>query len=310
MNLITILGQTSSGKSELAIKIAQELGNSCIIGCDSRQIYKGLNLGTGKVEGMWGNTEQDSRLGYFYKGVEHFLIDFVDPARLYTLVDFVSDFVSLIPELKLKYQNIILVGGTGLYAKTILEKTDIGKISPNCATNYQEYKAHLKTKNLSQLQAIFDKTLGDETRTINHSDYSNPIRLVSRLLRHQATNQKWLEPILYPEFESQTTFCIEIDQKELFNKMSTRLQNRVESGLVQETQNLLFLGRDRILQLGLEYRLAMYFLDGMLTEKEFLDALIQQNWQYARRQKTWLQKQQNLNWMTLDGIQRSLLFSS
>lgn len=290
MNLIAILGQTSSGKSELAVQLAKKLGRACVINCDSRQIYRGLNVGTGKVEGHW-----DKKM-YFYKNIEHFLIDSVNPETQFALIDYLQAFVKLIPELETKYDTIILSGGTGFWAKAILEKVELGFVKAQFDTEYQEFKRKLQSKTITQLQNLVG------AKILNQSDFQNPYRLVSHLLRQESIHQNWLSPIQYPNFESTKAFVIQVDQEVLKQKIKSRLVERVSLGIVEETEKILYLGRDRIWQLGLEYRLSWCYLHGLITQTEYENKLVQENLQYAKRQLTWLKKQDYIIWKTTQEI--------
>ena len=286
MNLIVILGQTSSGKSDLAIDWATRIPRSCIVNCDSRQVYKGLNKGTGKVEGDWQN-------GIFVSGgVDHYLIDYVDPAKAYNVVDWILDFNDLMRRIENQYDTIILVGGTGLYAKAIVEQVDYGFIKPEFESQYLDYKTFLQNKLLLELQDSVGIDSG-----LNNSDWNNPTRLVSFLLRQKSIEEKWLSVIDYYNFSSIKQYVIDIDQQVLSLKIQNRLMNRLQQGIVEETKSFLYLGRDRLWQLGLEYRLSWLYLHGLMTEQEFHTKLFQQNWQYCRRQLSWLKKQPNLEWI-------------
>jgi tRNA dimethylallyltransferase len=285
MNLIAILGQTSSGKSDYGIQLAKDLGSCCIVNCDSRQVYRGLNIGTGKVEGEWQN-------GVFvHEEIKHYLIDFVDPKREYNLIDYIRDFNTLMYQLESKFETIILVGGTGLYAKAILEEVDYGFVK----TEYQEEFDNLKNEynclSLIQLQKLLDQN------DFNNSDWNNTYRLVSHLVRQKAMENNWLEKINYYHFQSKKALAIEIDQNILKQKIITRLSDRINQGIVEETQKFLYLGQVRIWQLGLEYRLSWLYLYGFMTQEELNFGLIQENWRYARRQLVWLKKQKGIEWV-------------
>jgi tRNA dimethylallyltransferase len=292
MKLIAILGQTSCGKSDLAVRLAHKIPNSCIVSCDSRQVYKGLDAGTGKVEGQWQGDK------YFFEGVEHFFVDFVRPAQSYGIIDYIQDFTKLIPKIRRIYQTVILTGGTGFWAKSILEKADLGVIKSECIYDFEEYKIGLSNKNKFELQQITKKT------NLNESDFQNPRRLVSYLVRKKAINENWLEKIDYPEFESTKVFAIKIEQEDLKLKIANRLESRLKQGIILETQAILPLGKDRIWQLGLEYRLTWCYLHGLMTLIEFEEKLVRENLQYAKRQLTWLKKQQNIIWKTSTEIEK------
>ena len=148
MNLVTILGQTSSGKSQLAVDLAKTLITSgqkvIILNCDSRQIYKYLDIGTAKIDGKYlpFDVSQESQIktAFFWQGVPHFLIDYVDPGERYTLVQYLQGFVKLCQDLKDSIDTAILVGGTGLWAKAIIEQYQPGIIKPECENEYQSFK--------------------------------------------------------------------------------------------------------------------------------------------------------------------------
>ncbi|MEM1312592.1 MAG: isopentenyl transferase family protein [Patescibacteria group bacterium] len=310
MHLIVLLGQTSSGKSEMAVNLAKYLGNIWIVNCDSRQIYKQLDIGTGKVNGTW----KDST--FYYQDIPHFLIDYIDPETTdYTLVNYVKDFNSLFKS-KLLPEYVILTGGTGLYAKAIVEKYNLGIVKSEFTDQYNSYKKSLISKSLEQLQSIYNSSLKTRVKlsnkVINNSDYHNPRRLFSRILKAKASKNGWLESISYPNFTFTSMFGIFVDQKTLEEKIKKRLDSRIQSGLINEVRQLQRLGRDRMLNLGLEYRLSQLYIEKIITEEEWRRRLLIENYQYAKRQLTWLKKQPDLIWINsleqlLDVINSSTL---
>ncbi len=293
LNLVGLLGQTSSGKSDMAVNLAIELtknGNkSCIISCDSRQVYKNLNIATGKVQGSWNNGE------FVYRGIVHYLLDFVDPKAEYNLANFVKNFYDTVVQIQneKKFETIILTGGTGLYAKAILEKIDLGEILPQFEQEYLDHKKDLQKLSLVELQTMTDQ----KNIKLNHSDYHNPRRLESNLLRNFANNNQWLIPNQYHNFKTQICFAIEIDHKNLHQKITNRLTNRLNDGLLNEVLEYSYLGKNRFWKLGLEYKQGWLYLNGSQTKQEFESNLLQENLHYAKRQLTWLRKQKNLIWI-------------
>lgn len=344
MNLLVLLGQTSSGKSQMAVDLALKLNKTnqivWIVNCDSRQVYKGLNLGTGKVEGGWQNDI------YFYKEVPHYLIDYVDPQATYSLNQYLQDFKNLF--LKDKPGWVILTGGTGLFAKAIIEQFEDYQVelSQNDKIKYEQQKTilnHLslsdlqyqylriiadyqvsqESKNMlkilalktlelsknsrSQTQKILEKMHGLESdrfekiKILNNSDFFNSRRLVNFLLRNYAkdltTSSKNIVRQPFPEFEKTLSCAIQIEKVQLKENIVKRINQRIEEGLLEEIQNFYkLLGSKKLLELGLEYRLGYYFLIGALSSDEFKKKLLQENLKLAKRQLTWLNKQ-NLNWV-------------
>jgi tRNA dimethylallyltransferase len=297
MQLITILGQTSSGKSDLAIELSKYLitigKKNCIVGCDSRQVYKGLNIGTGKVEGQWICDFKSENKIFEHQGIPHFMIDFVDPELDYNLQDYISDFYELMLEIKDEFDFVILVGGTGLYAKAITEKLNLGIVKSKFLDNYKNYKQNLQSKPISELQDSANKL----SVNLNNSDYSNKVRLVSNLLKTQSKNNNWLEDSKYYTFVNQYLFAIQVNQSELKSKIESRLKNRFNQGLIAEIEKFRYLGEDKFLSLGLEYRLGWLFTNDKLSQAQLQDRLLTENIQYAKRQLTWLKKQKNLIWI-------------
>ena len=279
--LIVILGPTSSGKSDTAIELAATLGDCAIVNCDSRQIYKKLNLGTGKIKGKWelvGNQKI-----FTYQNQPHYLIDYVDPSVTYSLTQYLIDFNQLIH--KLPQYNIILVGGTGLYADAIINTYQIPLLSPAQEIEFIKAKKELDKFSLNQLQNIFQE---EAENKINESDYNNPRRLINQILksRPQFRTDQFI-PI--PDFQSKHIFAIDIDKEALHQNIKTRLDQRFQEGLIQEVKGLR-LSSQRLQALGLEYRLVDDFLQDRINEKDLLPKMLTKNTQYAKRQITWLRK--------------------
>jgi tRNA dimethylallyltransferase len=294
--LIALGGQTSSGKSEMAIGLAKELQDCWIINCDSRQIYKYLNLGTGKVPGNWDMIQSGNQLihTYLYEGIPHFFIDTIDPQIQYSLAQFLSDFRDFCLSHTLpKY--LILCGGTGLYIKAILEKYILDEIKPEFKDEYEKEKTSIEVLPLTDLQQIYS-TFNTEN-TPNTSDFQNSRRLKNKILTQISKLHNWAEPIHLPEFAKSYNFAIQSDQIELSTKIKNRIVTRIDQGMIREVESLEFLGTDRLLSLGLEYRLTRLYLMGQMTYVEYIQKLSSDSINYAQKQLTWLKKQP-LKWIT------------
>ncbi len=290
MTLIVLLGQTCSGKSQMAIDLAKKLGSSWIVNCDSRQVYKYLNIGTAKVEGSWKNFGNLGKV-FLYQDIPHFLIDFVDPRQTYSLYKFLQDWCNLFVSLsKHLPEFVILTGGTGLFARAIVKQYQLDEIKPEYETIFQKQKQILENQSLSELQKLISTY--STIRHINYSDFSNRRRLINRILRNFAEQNGWLEykQIRYPNFDRTLQFAISVDQKILKERIWLRLNQRIASGLLDEVINLP-LNQERLWNLGLEYRVSSLYLQGWLTETEWKQKLFQENCRYAKRQMTWLKKQ-------------------
>lgn len=290
MKLVSLLGATSTGKTSLSLTIAKHLTSkniSCVIvNCDSRQIYQKLNLGTGKIFGT--HKPYSDFTAYFYDTIPHFLIDYVDPTIRYNLASYINDWVSLF-ENQLKDYNgyVILVGGTGLWAKAILEEYELGIINPNHQERISTIRSQLESKKLAELQSLLPNN-----KPLNSSDYHNPRRLINAILNGITSENQWTTPIHYPKFDQHYSFCISISDDQLHYNIQHRLEERISQGLIEEVKELMFLG-DRLLELGLEYRIIYQSLvSSSSSTRAIFDQLLRENFLYAKRQKTWFNKQQ------------------
>ena len=173
---------------------------------------------------------------------------------------------------------------------------------PKKITKDLEYLTKLfvkKTKDkLIKTQNILNSSLDQiPNKILNKSDFQNPIRLINWLLREKSRTKNWTKKLIYPTFEKSIIFGIDTENENLKTKIKTGIIARINDGLEEEVVELLpQIGREKLWNLGLEYRQTLIFLEEKLNKKDWQNNLIQQNWQYARRQKIWL-NQQNLIWV-------------
>jgi tRNA dimethylallyltransferase len=285
MILISLLGQTCSGKSQMSVDLAHKLGKAWIVNCDSRQVYSRLDIGTAKVAGTWIDGV------YMYQSIPHFLIDYIDPGIKVSIVDYASDFVKLLSKADSLPQYVIITGGTGLYAKAIIDQYQFGLIKSEHLSEYDDLKVSLQSKTVAELQNLLTEHELDE------SGFYNPPRLINALLKQHASAHFWTQDITYPKFERTISVAILANQDELKDRIINRIYERLENGLVDEVEGLQGLGTERLLDLGLEYRITQLYLLGQFNRDEYIDKLIQENWRYAKRQMTWLKKQP-LDWIS------------
>jgi tRNA dimethylallyltransferase len=277
MELILLLGPTSSGKSDMAVILAKKLKNSVIISCDSRQVYKGLNLLSGKVEGHYDDVSNT----YVYQGIKHYMIDNVKLNCDYTLDQYIKDYIKIVNDLE-SVQYVIVTGGTGLYARALYEQYQLNNIVIN---------PELQSLSLAELQSKLVKS------DFNNSDWNNRLRLVNKL-NTTIESQK----IIYPIFTKKHKYIIRVDKTIIATRVHDRIVSRIKSGMIQELENLVSqYGYDRLFRLGLESRYCSYYLLGMLTIDELIRVLDYQTMQYVKRQLTWLNKENEAMW--INGIE-------
>lgn len=281
-SLIQILGTTSSGKSDLAVDLAiylQKQGfRTLIISCDSRQIYKELDLGTGKILGQH-IIEEDLGIDTFrYRSIDHLLIDYVSLEDDYSLYQYLNDYLELIQKTKDKIDYYIVTGGTGLYAKAIYEEYQVGIYQDDC-NNYSNHSLEDLQKELNQAD-------------FNNSDWQNPRRLIARI---KSQSQKTLSKKLnYPNFKNKYKFIIKHNQELTTKRILDRITSRIEQGMLTEIEKIFVkYGYTKLVALGLEYKYGAYFCYGFITQQEFINLLNQATTKYLKRQLTWLRKEKD-----------------
>jgi tRNA dimethylallyltransferase len=295
--LIVLVGQTASGKSDLAVELAHALGNTIIVSIDSRQIYKKLDLSSGKVEGQWVTGSSLSQYSaemmcalyaefgrvFVYRDIPHFLIDFVDPSTVFTLNDFLVYWAHLCARLPSSVQYIIAVGGTGLYAKALRDKYPIAAVDARLQTLRNGYQKRLTLLPVPALQGIYARL---DCPALNESDHANSRRLVSAIMRHTFAGEPVDNPLIHPVFSRTTVVEKVVDSLEGAAQIQSRLERRIAQGMVEEVVAS-GLPLSRLMRLGLEQRMIGMYLHGLIPEPDWQMLLTTQTIQYARRQRIW-----------------------
>lgn len=267
-NILCIAGPTASGKSSRAVEEALVRGGE-IISVDSRQVYRGLDIGTEKI-----TTEE-------MRGVPHYLIDIREPSENYSAGDFVTDATKLIEEISERGKLPILVGGTHFYFDAILSGLPKG-VDANPALRKELEK--LSTEEL------YERVHAADVRRAAELDPQNRRRLIRAL---EIIEEKGMVPArsnLATKFEVEWV-VIDPPMEELRTQIDTRLKSAIERGLVDEVRRVReAVGDTRLNELGLEYKVVGEYVRGERTEASLLPTLSAKLWQYARRQKAWLRK--------------------
>lgn len=274
--IIVILGPTASGKTSLSIKLAKAMGGE-IVSADSRQVYSGLNLGTGKV------TKKEMA------GVPHHLIDVANPKRVYTASNYVKQARTAIAEITERGNVPIICGGTGFYIDTLLGRMAIPEVPPNKAL-----RKKLERLTAEQLFKLLSKADPARAKTI---DRHNPVRLVRALeivgALGKVPKQKIVEPY------DALLLGVSIEQKKLQKNIHVRLLSRIKLGMLREAKKLHAHGLSwkRMEDLGLEYRYMALRLQGKITKEEMLTQLELEIVKYAKRQMTWFKRHKDVVWV-------------
>ena len=268
-DLITILGPTASGKTPLAAHLADKLGTEIISG-DSRQIYRRMDLGTGK-----------DLVDYVVDGrpVPYHLIDIVEPGYKYNVFEYQRDFLKAYEEITAKGKLPILCGGTGMYIESVLKGYRLLPVPEN-----PELRASLEGKSLEELTRILE----GYKKLHNSTDVDTAKRAIRAIEIEEYYKQ---QPPEYREFPTLNSLIIgvDIDRELRREKITRRLKQRLEDGMVEEVRGLLAEGipAENLIYYGLEYKFLTQYAIGELTFDEMFLQLETAIHQFAKRQMTW-----------------------
>lgn len=272
--LITILGPTACGKTALAVALANELGSE-IISADSRQVYRGMDIGTGKdledyvVDG---------------KRVPYHLIDIVEPGSKYNLYRYQRDFMAAYDDIVSRGAQPILCGGTGLYIEAVLKGYALSTVPQNPALRKQLEGESLETltQKLVELKKKNNSNMHNTTDVDSCQRAIRAIEIETYNLEHTAERRP-AQPV------DAIVFGLDIDREERRRKISERLRQRLDNGMVDEIKRLLDSGvaATDLIYYGLEYKYVTEYVIGKLSFDEMYRQLEIAIHQFAKRQMTW-----------------------
>jgi len=287
------LGPTASGKSDLAIKIAK-LFNGEIISADSRQVYRGMDIGTGKVS---KDKIQDTCLRrqakYYSSGIRHHLLDVADPKEYFSVAQYQKLALKAIKDVQERDKLAILCGGTGLYLSAIIEGWQLPDVPPD-----DSLRQKLEELNLQDLFLKLQQLDSQRTKTI---DKNNKHRLIRAI---EIATFKGYIPLLIkkPLKWNILILGIKTNKEELKKLTLERLEKRIEEGMIEETKKLKesSIPSKRLEDFGLEYRWLNRYLEKKITFLEMKEGLYRDICHYAKRQMTWFKKIPNVHWVAND----------
>ena len=270
--MITILGPTASGKTELAVDLAYKLGGE-IISADSRQIYRHMDLGTGKdlAEYRINNTL-----------IPYHLIDIAEPGYQYNVFEFQRDFLKVFKEITDKESYPIMCGGSGMYLEAILKGYRLIQVPIN-----EPLRAALQLRSLDDLTQI----LKDYKSIHNTSDIENSKRSIRSIEIEEFCASHPETDLSFPSINS-LIVGINIERETRRRRITARLKHRLANGMIEEVQKLLCNGLkpDDLTYYGLEYKYITNFIMGELTYDQMFTSLNIAIHQFAKRQMTWFRK--------------------
>ena len=274
--ILVIVGPTASGKSALAVLIAKKFDGE-IISADSRQVYKGLNVGTAKI------THKEMN------GVRHHLLNVSDSKKQFGVVDYVERAGKAIVEINKRGKLPIVVGGTGFYVQALVDGVIFPDVRPNL-----DLRKKLRNKSAEELFKILKKL--DPSRAEN-IDIHNTRRLIRSIEMAQALGK--MPKIPNPKATHRPLFIgLTLPKDKLRQHINARLSRDLKRGLIRETRKLHANGLSwkRLEEIGLQYRLVSKYLRGFISKKEMTEKLKTELWHYAKRQMTWFKRDKRIRW--------------
>ncbi|MBL7045210.1 MAG: tRNA (adenosine(37)-N6)-dimethylallyltransferase MiaA [Parcubacteria group bacterium] len=279
IKIVVILGQTATGKSDLAVEIAKEFSGE-IISADSRQVYKGLDIGSGKI------TKREMR------SMKHYLLDVANPKRQFSVAQYKKLADRAILEINEKNKLPIIVGGTGFYIQAIVDGLVLPEVKPNA-----KLRKELERKSPEQLFEILKKL--DKARA-KEIEKNNPRRLIRAIEVAKALGK-------VPKLKTDSKYDVlqiglKLEEKKLKDNIHKRLMARMKKGMVKEVEKLHSppagggLSWRRLEALGLEYKNLALYLQGKMSKAELLTKIETESWQFAKRQMRWFKRDNKIKW--------------
>ena len=273
--ILVVLGPTATGKSDLAVKLALKY-NGEIISADSRQVYKGMDLGTGKI------TKEEMC------GVPHFLLDVASPRKQFSVNEFQKLAEKKIREIIKRGHLPIICGGTGFYIDTLVRGLHFPEVNTN-----KKLRLILEKQTAEKLFTTLKNIDPARARNI---DPHNKVRLVRAI--EIAKSLGSVPKIQSDNLYSPIYIGLDLTDSALRERISIRLKRRMKAGMLKEIQKLHKnnVSWKRLEKFGLEYRNCALFLQGKITRDEMIQNLESEIWQYAKRQRTWFKRNKDIKW--------------
>lgn len=276
--LVAVVGANASGKSSLGVALARTFDGE-IVSADSRQVFRGLDLGSGKI------TPEETQ------GVIHHLIDVVEPDTFFSMYDFQKLAYAAIDGILARGRQPFLVGGTGLYVASVTEGYVMSDRAPDL-----NYRAELETYTTDALYNMLIEKLPDVE--IDRYNRNRVMRVLEKL--HDGDDGHGRSE---PRYET-LKLGLGWDRETIRRRIDERLEKRVREGMIDEVRNLIDAGvsREFLMKLGLEYRFITRYIDGEFSsEREMLDLLATAIKQFAKRQMIWFRRDPDIRWLDLSG---------
>lgn len=287
--LVIITGPTAVGKTELSIEVAKRF-NGEIISSDSMQIYKYMDIGTAKV------SKDDM------KGINHHLIDFLDPATEFSVYDYKEMASQVISELNDENKLPIIAGGTGLYINSLVYDLNFSPIAPNKVLREKYDRIFVEEGSVG----LYERLIKIDSESAGNIDPNNHQRLMRAL---EVTESSGIPFSKYnKDFRKESDkydmayYCLNMDRDKLYDRINKRVDIMFEKGLLDEVKYLLDRGynKDMLSMKAIGYKEIIAYLEGNMSLDKAIDNIKQGSRNYAKRQLTWFRRDNRIKWVNID----------
>ncbi|MDD5489687.1 MAG: tRNA (adenosine(37)-N6)-dimethylallyltransferase MiaA [Candidatus Moranbacteria bacterium] len=298
--IIVILGPTSSGKSDIAIKLAKKF-NGEVISADSRQIYRGMDVGTGKVRGTW-NVERGT---FVSEKIPHYMIDIIYPRTSFNAAKYKKQAEKIIDDILKRGKLPIICGGTGFWIQTIVDDVNFPEVKPDW-----QLRKKLEKRSAEKLFAMLKKLDLRRAKTI---DKNNKVRLVRAIeicksigkvpkipAYAKASAGKQNTKYQIPDTKYRTLqIGLKLSKEQLYSNIEKRVLSRFKQGMIAEVEKLRRQGLSwkKIQSFGLAYFWIPLYLQNKIAKKELIEKVTQAEKNYAKRQMTWFKRDKRIKWL-------------
>ncbi len=310
--ILIILGPTSSGKSDIAIKLAKKFDGE-IISADSRQVYRGMDIGTGKIKRdkklskslALRNSESFARgrkkpsfelkKVYLSHGIPHYMIDIASPRTDFNVAKFKKQAEKIIKDIMKRGKLPVICGGTGFWIQAIVDDVKFPEVKPDW-----KLRKRLEKYSAKKLFAMLKKIDPDRAKTIDPKNKARLVRAVEICKYLDRVPPK--TNIQYSIINNRYNFLqigIKLSKEQLHKNIEKRVKQRFNQGMIKEVEKLHKEGLSwkKIQSFGLAYYWIPLFLKGKLPKEELVQKVVQAEKQYAKRQMTWFRRDQRVKWL-------------
>jgi tRNA dimethylallyltransferase len=291
--IIVIVGPTAVGKTYVSIELAKKLGTE-IISADSMQIYKGMDVGTAKI-----NDEEK-------QGIIHHMIDLIYPDENYSVSDFKTEAEKNINEILSKGKTPVIAGGSGLYVNSLIYDLDFSNAKSN--DKLRDYYTYYHQEHGED--ALYEKLMKIDPESAEKIHKNNVKRVIRALEVYDLTGRKFSETNTdIRKKSSKYDFILiglSMDRKALYERINQRVDKMIDDGLVEEVKALLDKGFEKnlISMQAIGYKEIIEFLEGNITFEEAVNILKRNTRHFAKRQFTWFLKDENVKWFNIEDVNK------